>query len=466
MTAQELYDLSQAYLQGRDGIPKNEAKGYETMRQAAEAGHEQALKEYALYIAESEPQTAVRFIEQSATALSDNEYRTKYIRALYAMIGKNAAIAAENRKKAEGVFDEETADGDTCFYYGKILDASHAGDGKKYLTRAAILGTMRMSASDFSALGRQKGILTPDEFKTWAENYVKHGGIHGRKVYTVECAKNQGMAEVILNAQLDEQSVAQMLGKSRVKKMKKMSPKVVLEYQKLVEASVTIGNYPFSYKHKHSNTIDGTGNIEIDTPYSDYAATFKHRLKHDDLNSLINTYRYSTDSLPDNAQIRAYNDCDETLEREVRERIIKTQSAVENKKAVDLVLSRYNWMEKNTYVYFRSDGEYSPHKDYNAVFVPYWFFIYELKGETISVRIDGFTGEASFFVDNPFGQYLPTDDVKEGGCMTAPEAPVKFNIVAFVALAIIFPIAGGAVYILLHLMQKLKKKSNQKKVIR
>ena len=475
MTAQELYDLSQSYLMGKDGIPKNEAKGWETMRQAAEAGHEQALKEFALHIAETEPQTAVKFIEKSATAFEDKRFPSLYIRALYKMIGKNTAIASENCKKAEVRFDENTADADTCYYYGKLLQLAGSDKANKYLTKAAIMGCMHLTDSDFKQIGRQKGIITPNELEIWINGFLGKGDFyydqgrynykHNRSVYTVECAKNEGTAKVIVDAQLDEKSTAQKLGKSRVKKMKKLTPTVVLEYQKILESAVTIGNYPFTYRHKTSERYaDGTGHILLDTPYSDFATTYRHGVSNDQLNQSVYKYRYSTEKLPANARIRANTEHDAVLETDVKARMMATKTAVETQKSSDLVRTERNWMEKNVVVHFDPEGEYDPQYAFNAIFVPYWFFIYQLKGETVSVRVDAFTGEATFFIDNPYGLYQPGDDVKTGGgSMTEPERPVKFNIFVCLLLACIFPIAGGVLYLLSYFVQKGQKNAKRKK---
>lgn len=457
MTREELRQLAIGYLEGKDGMPKNETKGWETMQQAADQGDAIACERYAAHIVTRAPEDALRYIESAGVP---DDAIPVYVQAKYLAFCKNGGDA-KNVYAAAKRSAKDNRDEQTLYYLAKLGQAADPKDAEVKATfgRLALSGCKLMTDEDYAACGRERGVaIGYDELQTFIDSYI--GDHDNRVVLLVKKTKSEGMAKAILESNLDTDNAVKYIGKARIKKLKNATPRVVLEYQKIYESDREVEVGGFSYRHQDPSSVTyttGSGTVEIGKTYAGYGTAFVSPAANTDLYKKMNAYEYD-DGTPDAAaRFRVHTANDQNADRFAYDQAIKAEKEAVEAKAKRFVADKYGW---NSY-HIEVDCRLSSTEDrYSCgiLFVPFYFFVYDLGGETVSIRVNAFNGDVDYHINNPFG--LSGSAADGGG--TAGTFWDKFHVGVFIALTL-FTLFGGVAYALLHILVKLTNKPKKKK---
>lgn len=468
MTGEELRELAFNHLKGENGLPKNEKKGWETMKKAADAGDDKAISAYANHIVESDPSAAAKLIED---ACIETDCQGTYTQALYLIVKANPQAAAESLKKALTLEKDLTDTGYTLaanphYYIAKIAEAANPDDKTtiiKHLSQAAILGCPLMTEPDYKACGRDRGVAYgKDELLVWLDSYTRKGIDTDKSVYVVKKVKNEGMAQAIMEANLDSAEAIRVFGKGRIKQIKSLTPKVVCEYQKIYEADVEIGRYPFTFRHQATNSVTyttGSGVVDIGKTYAEYMTAFKSKSCNTDKNKKINDYEFDNGDFPANTRFRTNTAYDEVAEKAAWEAVHKLEKEVEENAAKRYLASQYGWYTQDIEYIIGNHADTNIFEEdykYAVIFVPFYFFTFDLGKETATVRVNAFNGETDFHINNPFGLYSKDEAAEQKETDAKGEKPPKFSILGFIACGIVIPFFGFFLYLIAYGAKKAK----------
>ena len=391
MTAEEQRKIAYGYIHGYDGLPKNEKKGWELMRAAADAGDAAAAASMAEHLADSEPETALGYFTQSGS-----EPNTLYLKILYLAALKTPEKANEYWTASKRV----TPDRDGLWYCAKLLHAADPTDMgyTELLSDAASLGSGLLTDEDYAACGRARGVVVGrEEF----ERFVRTDQAHER-YYFSRIDKNESMARALVEANLGEKEAAKLLGKDIVAKIKGMQPEVTLEYEPVYIPGEQLDEVRYTYTHQESDSItrhSGSGVLAAEGHY-DYLE------RHELVTPLFlrreekTYYFHGEEPVPENARIRVSVPDMDAMEEESFKKNFRDalQSATT---AVEMALSKeYGWSVGCIDVDIDTDNWEAT---IDLGFVPCWFFSYKLKDRLVTIRVNATTGDIEYFFDNPFG---------------------------------------------------------------
>ena len=451
MTGEEQRNLADSYLFGRDGLTKNVAKGWECMKQAADLGDAEACFRYAEHIVDTDHNGALNYLAkgglEAEAEAGKSEYVYTYFTALVNRAKADPATAKDGYCKAlayENFLREWQ--GKAWYRLAELarLTGADKAEVKKYLVNANIGECDVSDNAVYAAYGMEKGVLEGGE---QLERYLSRlAQIKSRKVFFVAAKKSESMARALIQAKLDE-NAGKGLGKKRIAAIKSSSPRGVLEYQRVIGQTEYLGTFTYGFKHQADNAVTyttGSGEMNIDTEYITYGATFKLGIPNDDINRWIDKMEFSSE-LPD-ARVRV------TVEREAE---VSSGASMRQVSSYDVIKERiarkYNWHASDISLN-NVQGVGENYRDFGQedIYVPFWFFDCDVDGETVTARVNAFTGETDFYIDNKFGQLLPTDDVKAGGgeedAVASGIKPFKFSCFLFLLLSCVVPFVGGIIY--------------------
>lgn len=438
MTAEEQRKIAYGYIHGYDGLPKNEKKGWELMRAAADAGDAAAAASMAEHLADSEPETALGYFTQSGSAPN-----TLYLKILYLAALKTPAQAKEYWAASKSV----VPDRDGLWYCAKLLHTADPSDMgyTELLSRAASLGSGLLTEEDYAACGRERGVVVgSEEF----ERFAKTDTAHGRYFFS-RIDKNESMARALVEANLGEKEAARLLGKDVVAKIKGMQPEVILEYEPVYIAGERLDEVRYTYSHQERDSItrhSGSGvlSVEGDNDYlrnRKLVTPFFLRRKEETY------YFYGEETVPENARIRvSVPDMDAMEEERFKKNF---RDALESAStAVEMALNKeYSWSVSCIDVNIDTD-------DWEATtdlgFVPCWFFHYKLQDRLVTIRVNATTGDIEYFFDNPFGIRMKKGQTVDNRITKRNKKVTKIALIAvgsfflfILVLSVILAIAGG-----------------------
>lgn len=449
MTGDELLTLADNYLFGSGGMPKNEEKGYATLKQAADAGNGTAAERYAEYAYNSKRyEAAAEYFDKSG------KYPCAYFESLWRALATSPIRAEEFLTAA--LTHEDGKYADAYCYIARLYAAARpqeTADRKACLNRAVMASSTILTDEEYAFAGRERGVIDSGEFEEW---WSKQNTYTDYAFQSVE--KSREFAESIISANLEDKTTKAQIGKPTVKQMKATTPKVTLEYQPVAVHRQMIGKVAIEY----SRATRYDGSFERNSDVFSYTPTFRAAQKHKNYYCYVGSN--GSPEIPSAARLRVtparfgdlsanfgsifYESKHEMLESDALTRIFETHKI---------------WRDSEQPVHV-DKIEIISKGDVECIclFKPFWFFTYEIGKKSVTIRIDATNGDITYHFNNPFGEYREGDNVREGGALTSLDthaqnaAQKKFSIPIFLVLTFVFPFVGGALYVLLWATNKIR----------
>ncbi len=415
MDGKQLYTEAMNFFEGKDGFPKNEKKGYARLKEAADAGFQKAREDYAeyLWVEKDKYDAAISYYE--AGRLSDNESISDYLFCLKTISDKkkkDIEFAKSCVEKAKTY--EEHFNADAFYFYAELLKRAYPDKTKEVdekLDVAAFLGSSCMPDSVYASIGRERGVLAEKfEMELWQKNAPD-----GKYVSFVPCRKTADDAWAIAKANLEEKNTKKILTSSQISRLLKSAVAPVLEYQPIIKCSVLANEPDFRYEYdnpKYATVSTGSNTYKVNLYWTNYCATFKTKQSQRDLWKVYKDAT-TTDQYVEGRVRITPSGLDDAISR-VKE--LSTKDAIDGSRneIKNALVSVKNWEKKYITINF-NDTDISL-KELSYVFIPFYFFTIKLGSKnTVTVRVDGYSGEVDYFTDNPFGQFTAEDNVALGG---------------------------------------------------
>lgn len=438
MTVQETYELGKAYLEGKEGLAQDEAKGWACIKQAAEAGFENAVYEYAKKVAESDPQWVLGAI---APLLEGDENGYKTLSLYLPALAKCAENAPENAKEYLAEAEKwgykvqpRWTVVNTALAKLLLIAAPERGEDIKRYYYFATIGN-----------GSENGVLA------WEPAYAKYGivknvaDLKSMREYTsalrewerrkeetrkpgdynlkitkdfVKINKSVEFIKEIFRQRFagEKKSDASALTETQWAALKTAAiPEPELVYEKVCGKVKNLGECSYSCKHDDPLNIiktDAKGTLYIDKSYGVYEACYVADGSEKGLTAEINDYEYDEVNIPENAVFRAgVQGNNESLDARLYDTLYK---------AIRLNVKEYLYEQKgwlSDHITFYGENTHGRDETWGEVYVPYYYFVYDVNGTKVTVRVNANNGTVRYFVDNEYGQlpkYNTTEKAPKG----------------------------------------------------
>lgn len=430
MNTEELKMMGQAYLEGKNGMSKNPAKACEYFLQAAEGGDPEGMKYYAAAGGQADPERVLPILKKYNWK---EKFAGMYIQALMQK--------GEYGKQAQ---EEVLAMWDRCgslqdvLAFGDYLDASGCGD--KEQIRKAYSVAMVMAKSDMretlrarlGKYGMQENIVDGRAYR----EAMRRGLAYGTETQVVKKKIGREMADAFIA----ERKSA--LSKEARQIVDGVRPEVVFEYQLVYGDEAYVDSFTYSFTHHESDSLtkhSGSGEIRLNAGYASYVSNFIYAKN---MNKFLDEAEMD-DKIPDeriNVGIDAVAVAGNfgtlwNCVRDAKEAAVKRelrQSYAWNSAAIDVTN-------------MSSDDRYSS----VAVLVPFYFYIYRQAGKTLTLRVNGSTGEVEEFKNNPFS----IAEKKKSPDSKKAKSKKKFSFGIFLLLTLVTGV-GGILYLIYCLARR------------
>lgn len=415
MTGQELKQMAFGHLQGKNGYPKNEKKGWKLMQQAADAGDSEACGQIALHYMDAIklPQARDYFNMVEAYKRHPNAY-AKCL-ALYAAkkLKKEPDFVRKLFEEANRV--ENDLHGDGHYYYAVLLHFAYPDNEEKYcehLYYAALGGSDDMPDSCYAYINRERGVLhSKAEMEAWLR-VNNDGRIVGG---FIPCKLDEEEAWRVAVSNLDTKAGRRAFIGAARKAFISKDHETNLEYQQVIKCQISVDTISarYEYNHPNSNYINkGAGKLDINSYWTNCYATYRAKQPQDELFKKYKDVKLSDDFVEARVRVNPYRSDEvicECKNQTIYDATIGTLGDIKT-----TLVKQNNWEKR--YIHVDIDDYAQSLKNFYMLFVPFYFFTVKLGGKkTYTIRVNAFTGETDFFVNNPFGQFTDDDDVKKGG---------------------------------------------------
>ena len=415
MDANQLYQEAQNLLNGTNGFPKNPKKGYAKLKEAADAGNQKAREEWGEYLWVEKGKYAESLPYYEAGTLSDQDAVEDYLFVLTKLVAKNKKDPTFAQTAADKAFAyHDKFDAESYYFYGVLLQKGYPEKTKEIhdsFDMAAFLGSEYMPDETYASIGRERGVFTgKTEMDIWQKNTSD-----GKSSTFVPCNRSAEEAWSIAKANLEEKATKKILTYAQISKLLKGAPQAQLEYQPIVKCAVEVGTPNVRYKYdnpSYSTVSSGSTDYTVDMYWTNYCATFKTKQTQRDLWKVYKNATFTSNCVDGRVRIHPVG------QKAVIERAIELSSKDATEGARQEIKEAFhkakNWDTK--YIEIIYNDKASDIKELSYVFVPFYFFTVSMGGKkSVTVRVNAYSGEVDYFVDNPFGQFSEDDNVAQGG---------------------------------------------------
>lgn len=435
MEDEQFFKMGKAYLYGENGLGKDIGKACENFLKAAEAGNAESLAYYDSNCVAPDGGRMLQAIEKNGMQA---EVPGLYIKALL-LCGRTDVETQKTVLSYENLLKK----GSDWLYFADYLDAVRFADGEKikkcYLT--AYVLAAQVTAKSMRDRMKKYGFTS-----TSADNFIV------RDAQTLQClfrADRFGTVKFLKKTIGTEMARAiteeklSLFNKKIAEKLRAVQPEVITEYQRVHGSEDTVYGFSYSFKQEQSSSVtthSGSGSMVIEKTYGTYKADFA---SDENFTEMLNNASYESE-IPD--ERICLND---TYASCYADMLQNTTDALENL-ARSEVAKKYGWPSYSveTTVYHTDCDSKDETVSY---FVPFYFFIYNLDGNTYTVRVNASSGKVHVFVNNPFGLATVKGGKTEG--VADQKGKKKFSFGIFLVLTL-FTGFGGLLYALVCLCKK------------
>lgn len=426
MTAKENYELGKAYLEGQNGLAKDEAKGWGYVKQAAEAGYEKAIYEYAEKVLDSDPIWVVNGIKP-LLAGDENGYKTLvlYIPALANCAKKypdNAALYLADAEAWEYKMQARWEKVHAAYAQLLLIAApDRAGEIKRHYYLSVIgAGASSMATLTwdpaYEKYGIEKNVVDLSTMREYTEA-LRDGERRKEETrnpdsYNLKCThefvkinKSVEFVKEILSQHFAgaKRGEAHALSDAQWEALKTTAiPEPELVYEKVCGKVKLLGECSYSCEHDDPLSIVKTnakGTLYIDKSYGVYEARYvADDAFENNLTAEINNYEYDDVNIPTNAKFRAGIQESGKL----NERLYDTLYNAIRVNVKEHLYEQKGWLSQ--YITFFGENTHGRDETWETVYVPYYYFIYDMNGVKVTVRVNANNGTVRYFVSNQYGQ--------------------------------------------------------------
>ena len=450
MTSNEYFELAKSNLNGENGASVDREKGLEYLKLAAEAGHIEATVLFANETINQDAKVAAILLSKN---LEKPKNKDVFIITLVACAKQNPDMAGEclamfdgwispaekeaklvNARYAEllAIAKPEAAEEIMLRYRTAAMD-----DGWFTLKENLVFDSEILSKYNFdNKLIPAKDMMAENENRKKNEREAENSAYayKGCSTRFVEITKSEEFIAELVKGQLNgaKPDAAKKISDSAWAKMKEALPKAELIYEKLRGLLVDIGDCGYRFTHQARDSITkhtGNGTIKLDCGYGEFEAAYICEKEDDDLMSYVNTFEYcELADVPADALLRAGARAlvDGKKKKNLSTRMDETLDAIVSSKAKTALFSEYSWLSADIDV-SRIATQTQKLAEYDrAIYVPYYYYIFDIDGDKITIRVNAFDGAISYFVNNPYGQ-LQTAEEKKASKKTGEKKKKKFK---------------------------------------
>ncbi len=414
-TNEQNYQRAQSLIKGDSTVKANPKKGWKMMGELADAGYEPACLNLAheCWYTGKYADACVYF---EKAKLTKNEQAFEYVCSLYRGITKKqrkdpdylASVFAKAKKY------EELYTGDGRYYYALLLHVAQPENEEGYkqqLYYAALGNSDYMPDEAYEFIGRERGVLAD---KSEMDIWMKVSSM-AKYAKFIPCERSEDDAWFIAEQALEDKETNKFLNTAQRKALLHAKPKAILEYQQIYRAAYNIGTIKFGFKYdnpNYSTVSTGTATLNVNKYWTNSCATFKTKQSQEQLWKVYNKVTTTTTYKDARVRTNAYGSatvierCGEMTRKDARNGAVW--------EAKDAEAKQRNW--ETRYITINMQDYDMTNKFIELVFVPFYFFTVTTTGKkTVTARVNGYSGEIDFFVDNPFGQFTEEDNVAQGG---------------------------------------------------
>ena len=451
MTANEYYELAKSSLNGENGAAVDKEKGLEYLKLAAESGHIEASILYAKETVSTDAKAAALLLSKNLQKPNNKE---AFVSVVLACAKQNPDMKDECLAMLDGwVSSPEREMREVNKDYAELLAIASPDKADEIKTRYRIAamsdGWFNLDSNlvfDPEILEKynfDNKLISPKDMmsdnerlkKDEIESQTSQHSYKGCSNRFVKIQKSEEYAGELVKNQFvgSKPTAADKISDSAWAKMKDALPEPKLVYEKLRGILVDIGESGYRFQHQAHNSVtihNGTGKVVLDSGYGEFAAAYICEKQDDDLMQYVNSFEYcDLSEVPQGAMIRAgARPIENKQKKPLYTRMNETLDAIVASRAKDFLLQEYGWFRGDIEVYRQQTQTLA---EYNrAVYVPYYYYIFDIDGDKITIRVNAFDGAISYFVNNEYGQALSSSEkkaLKKAGKSTNGKKKKKFK---------------------------------------
>lgn len=436
MTANEYYELAKSNLNGENGAGVDKEKGLEYLKLAAEAGHKEATLLYVNYALDTDASSCVELLSKVIDEKAKMDELDAYYTALAACAKQNPEKAGECKALAQKwIKAPNSATKAVNARYAELLAIAEPENEQEIKIRYRIAalddGWFNLDSNlvyDPEILEKynfDNNLISPKDMmhsnerlkKNEIEAETSQYRYKGFSNRFVKITKSEEFAAELVKGQLngEKPSAAKKISNEAWAKMKEALPAPTLIFEKFRGLLVDIGECGYRFTHQAHDSITkhtGSGRVRIDGAYGEFVATYICEKQDDDLMQYVNSLEYcELSDVPENALLRAGKRAAKKG-KNLSTRMDETLDAIVASEAKMNLFKEYNWLTKDIEV-TRLSTETEKLAEYDrAVYVPYYYYVFDIDGEKITVRVNAFDGAISYFVNNEYGQIQTAEEKK------------------------------------------------------